>query len=283
MLASLSLWHPSVERRSETGRQERRGTMDGDRFDHWSRVFGAVRSRRAVMALALALESGGLLALLGGEPARAKKKCKPKCPVCKKCKDGKCKNKRGGRCGADGTCKKGTCVCNETCPQCTTCANGACVNDNGAACGLNRSCQGGACVCEADSWECEAGHCCPRGRTCSPSAATCPTCPPVNSCDDVVLCGYVQDQQASCTCVTSRSNKTTCSSLIGQCFACDEDADCEGVLGDGVPAVCAGGPCVDCPGDVLTLCVPDGCFDPNAAGSGTRGRAALTRMRTKGQ
>jgi hypothetical protein len=254
-------------------------TMDGNRFDQWSKVLGAVRSRRTVMALALALEGGGLLSLAQGKAA--KKKCKPKCPECKKCKNGRCEKKSGGRCGADGTCENGKCVCKRACPACKKCNKGTCVNDNGAGCGVNAFCQGGTCACAAGTWECETGHCCPQGGTCNPSAGTCPAClPDENVCEGgSEVCGFTefQGEDVPCVCVTSISGTTTCSSLDvdNQCLSCTSDDDCEGRLGEGVPAVCLSAPCFSgqgpCPVGTTTVCAIDGCaVSGETAGSARR-------------
>jgi hypothetical protein len=254
--------------------------MDGNRFDQLSKALGAVRSRRTVMALVLALESGGLLALLGGQSARAKT-CKPKCPECKKCKKGTCKKKKGGRCGDVGTCVKGKCACTtEACPRCKTCDAGACVNDNGADCGLNASCQGGVCHCEGTTFACASETCCPQGKTCPDDGGSCIDCPPGGTvCTGPEgFCGSVtfEGDEIACGCFTSVSGKTTCSPPLfdDACAPCTSDADCVDRLGEGVPAVCVAAPCLSgqgpCSPGTTTTCMLDGCSIPEESSSARR-------------
>jgi hypothetical protein len=211
--------------------------MDGNRFDHLSKVLGSVRSRRSIMALALAIESGGLLALLGGEVTGAKK-CKPKCPVCKTCKNGKCK-KTTGKCGPDGACQNGKCVCSG-CSACETCQNGACVSKNGGRCGDAGTCQGGQCICTGT---------CPQCQTCAQGAC-------VNDngadCGDIGIC-----QNGECVCTIGCPFCMRCHN--GTCVN-DDGAVC------GTNHICQDGLCIcpanthECPGapGFPGACCPEG-------------------------
>jgi hypothetical protein len=181
------------------------------------------------MALALALESGEILSLVGAQAA--KKKCKPKCPVCKKCKDGKCKKKNGGLCATDAICKKGK------------------------------------CVCIGDRHQCDDGTCCDQGKECNPNGVSidCTDCVPgQNPCIGTSSqCGtYGPDKNDKCRCVTSIGGRTTCSSFASTgCGSCTTDAECEGQLGEGVPTVCVAAAC-ECPPGSPNYCAVDGCFLP---------------------
>jgi hypothetical protein len=144
--------------------------MAGKRFDQWSRVLGSVRSRRTVVALALALEAGGLLSLTPGQAA--KKKCKPKCSSCKKCVKGKCEPKTegtpcpGGACNARGKCI-GPKTCTPACDICKQCVDGACVNapngtdcyEDGIAC-TRDVCDDGLCTYQPVDSRCAANQRC---------------------------------------------------------------------------------------------------------------------------
>lgn len=104
--------------------------MDGARFDGLVRRLTRRGSRRAALGAA----SGSLLMLVGldrDEAAAKSRKCRPPCPACKKCTNGRCKKIHACvRCSSDGdcagtqTCQNGACV---TCAHGTGC-NGECLD-----------------------------------------------------------------------------------------------------------------------------------------------------------
>ncbi len=143
-------------------------------FDALSRLTQTVRSRRAVLAPAVA----ALFALLGDEPAAGKKRngCKKPCGPCRRCKRGKCRPRPdGASCGSGKACAGGTCrerqpACNDglhngdetdvdcggSCP--TKCANGE-------GCSAHGDCQSGNCVGSLCR-ECLDGGQCAIGEAC---------------------------------------------------------------------------------------------------------------------
>jgi hypothetical protein len=134
--------------------------MEGFHFDAWTR-------RR------FGLAAGGVTAsLFTGAPAffrsavakKRKKKCKPKCGPCRKCKKGKCKAKPAGTvCGAGAYClPNGSCA--TTCTTGEECAAG-CFCSAPSVEGTRR------CIellesCDAFPQPCTSTAQCPRGRHC---------------------------------------------------------------------------------------------------------------------
>lgn len=95
--------------------------MDSDRFAAAARalVGASTRRRLARLAAAVGLAAAGRTGIATGvDPASAAKKkprkCKPKCPECRRCTRGKCKPAAEGRpCGGNGanaSCQGGVCV-----------------------------------------------------------------------------------------------------------------------------------------------------------------------------
>ena len=199
--------------------------MDDRRFDAVTR---SLASRRAAV--------GGLLAALGvaipgtATAKKKKKKCKPKCPVCKTCVKGKCKPQPNGTaCGADQACRNGECLptscpgrlvrcngacvdttsddancgaCGNTCPAGSSCCGGGCCEGccDGSICkgGLNdNACGAGGTACAT----CAAGQAC-HGGSCTCDGVSCDGCCDGSTCrpgDTIANCGINGGVCAACT------------------------------------------------------------------------------------
>ncbi len=152
--------------------------MDRNRFDALARALAVLSTRRSALSLAGAL---GLSNLLGTD-AR-KKRCKRTCPVCRRCKKGRCKPTPNGTPCGPGTCQDGECACPTECCSDQDCAGGA-------GCLGNGSC---ALVC-AESVDCPAG--CSCGFPSAEGPQRChanvtpsgPSCPEFPECSSTINC-----------------------------------------------------------------------------------------------
>ena len=114
---------------------------------------------------------------------RRRRRCRPACTACQRCKKGRCKPLPDGRaCGTCRTCQAGTCAPTPdgtSCGECLVCGGGECltVAPDGTACRGTGQCGAGRCVPEPT--------CLPflaRLESCTPSIAE--TC-----CKG--LCGFI--------------------------------------------------------------------------------------------
>ena len=122
--------------------------MDDSRFDHLSRFFGTLRSRRGAVA---AIGTLAALPMLDPLETDAKKKKKKKKPCAKKCPSGCCTSKTGtciqpnqqtsAQCGTGGAICRST-GCAGTCPNCQCSASAPC--PAGQCCRGDGTC--GACL-----------------------------------------------------------------------------------------------------------------------------------------
>lgn len=130
--------------------------MENSRFDSLARIVGANSSRRAFAQIVGGLVIGGVATGAGLRSSEAAKsgKCKPSCPACQVCQNGKCKRKHGKK-----KCKAGTCLpvsngsaCNGT----GQCLNGSC-NAKPTCLGTGQDCTAGTAssccsgVCRGDN------------------------------------------------------------------------------------------------------------------------------------
>lgn len=247
--------------------------MDHAAFDHLARRVGAIRSRRAAVAvLGGALVS--LPAVFFPNLAAAKKKKKKKVTLCLNGQtitaSGKKKKKYLSQGATPGACPPPGCT-----RKCTgkTCGSDGCGGSCGT-CGANHVCQNGACVCVpdrlcgeisctenvacfAEGCACETTlcsctgertfcstpdftQCCAAGDTCDPAAAcTTDTCTADN---DVCTVGGAFCGDGFCLCTTSAAGTPFCGDFdrVEGCpaaSACDADTDC------GAGETCANVPC----------------------------------------
>ena len=105
--------------------------MATDCFDRIVRALVLTPSRRGAARL---LTAGVLAAVGGGDAAGRSRRCQPKCKVCQRCRDGRCKARpRDGRCAG----------------PCDICLGGKCrTKATGAPCADGKVCEGGSCVDE---------------------------------------------------------------------------------------------------------------------------------------
>jgi hypothetical protein len=163
------------------------------------------------------------------------------CGACAVCGDGMCETAKGencngcskdcGVCCGNGVCGDGpgeTCSsCAQDCGACVVCGDGKCDQNGGESCA----------TCPADC-----GVCCGNGVCDSPIGETCGSCP--------ADCGV-------CTCGDGVCDKTeSCSSCVGDCGVCcpGSTEHCGGVTGP----CCEANHCLDCPGQPLAVCTPNG-------------------------
>jgi hypothetical protein len=151
--------------------------MDADRFDTIARVISSRTSRR----LAIGLATTGLLSMAVPEAEAAQCSKKNPCPVCKRCRRGRCKpDATQTSCnGGTGTCLKGTCcslqlACGSICcPNGKKCSGGICVPDCGGfgdSCGADSHCCSASCVLVLNTNVCT---CSPTGKVCQSSGDCC--------------------------------------------------------------------------------------------------------------
>jgi hypothetical protein len=167
--------------------------MDQTRFDALSRRVGSAHSRRAVARFLAASVAGGLgLGGVGGAMAGRRKRCRPRCNECERCRRGRCKPVTDYRaCTGGGTCTRGFCCIGSVCnrgggnnEQC--CIGGTC---SATAGGGERCC--GSLTCDPDT---QMRECCPPGDgwKCCPKGS-------IQDCtgDDTVCCP-VGSKSGSC-------------------------------------------------------------------------------------
>lgn len=215
--------------------------MDDRRFDAVTR---SLASRRAAVGGVLAALLG--VAIPGTAAARKKpKKCKPKCPVCKKCVKGKCKPQPDGTaCGAGQTCTGGDCLAS-SCPDGQVRCDGACVdtatNDAncgacGKACPAGSGCCGGGC-CEGccDGTVCKGGL---SDNACGASGTACAACAAGQDCNGGTCTCDGVSCDGCCDGTTCRPGTTdaNCGINGGVCDACAGTGESCG--GGGQAGVC---------------------------------------------
>ena len=230
--------------------------MDGNRFDAWTRAWGASRSRRGALRL---LAGGGLGALLArlapaevaaqeaqavcrfvGEPCTVTSHCchgnvcvddrcacRPNYTSC----GGRCRDLRDNEhhCGAcDTACHAGQTCCRGVCADLR--ADEANCGRCGNRCGQGEACQGGACraVCQQERAPCRDGDACCSG-SCN-SDGTCAECEKRSRCSRRRPCGGPDD---ACSChLTRDSERRVCvETEPSSCDdpsvrRCNDDADC---------------------------------------------------------
>jgi hypothetical protein len=220
--------------------------MDADHFDHLSRSFSTLLTRRTLTGLL------GLGVAILPPFAAAKKRRKKKKTKCgsgtKKCgrtcipATGCCSS---SECGANGTCVGNICRCNSGFKDC----DGECIPEDQCCtdddCAANETCDSGACVCRAEQ-VCE-DVCCPLGEFCvgdvCQGAGTCEV--GENVCKGDVGC----NGDNTCDCLTRFTDDSLiCGNLTDCSSNCTDDVDCPG----------AGGFCAKKVGQVCCTGIPGG-------------------------
>jgi hypothetical protein len=202
--------------------------MDSARFDRLAKMLGTLSTRRAGLSLLSALGLGGALVVDVEAKKHKKKKCKKGCPICQKCKKGKCKPQPDGTaCGGGATCQGGQCICpteccaDADCGACETCETGQCVND----CRNDQVCDGDTCVCPDGQKECQ-GACiddseccgaCPAGQVCCTNVGECK-----DTHNDKDFCGGCVNHACSGSefCANGACS-LTCTTFGASCFSPD--------------------------------------------------------------
>ncbi|MFM9108231.1 MAG: hypothetical protein ACKOWF_16200 [Chloroflexota bacterium] len=207
--------------------------MDGNRFDALARWLAVPGTRRSFAASAPASAGLAALALVGFAGPTLARKCSSTkdCPVCKRCKKGKCKPKKDGAQCSGGTCQNGRCAASCT-PSCAgrECGGNGCGGSCGS-CPATETCNAsGICVCTPDC----------AGKVCGDDGCggSCGSCTAPESCS-AGACGI----QPTCTPTDGLCQASCCSPL------CYLDTELGLLCGYSV----SGGPCYtdnDCaPGD----------------------------------
>ena len=116
------------------------------------------------------------------------------------------------------------------------------------------------CVACLDDVHCDQAN----GEVCDEPTETCVACTKDSECDGDQVCDETGDKGAANACVTcteashcTEADAARCND-VGQCDACQVDADCAGV---GSLDVCDEGMCVECTEDKLGACGSTSC-DP---------------------
>ena len=179
--------------------------MDETGFDALSRRVGLAHSRRAV-ARFLTASLAGSLVLGGVESASARRRCRPRCGECERCRRGRCKPVTDYRaCTGGGTCTRGFCCIGSVCN----------IGDSNEYC-----CIGGTCLPTATHSTlccgpvmCEAGdmvECCPPG----PGWQCCPEGSIFHCVGEDAVCCPVGSAHGSCpadhTCCVEGSGEDCC-------------------------------------------------------------------------
>jgi len=182
--------------------------MDDTRFDVLSRGVGSAHSRRTVTRLLAASLVGALgLGGVGSVTAGHRKRCRPRCGECERCRRGKCKPVTDYRsCSGGGTCAGGSCctgsICNFQAYNEYCCTGGTCLPtaEHGTLCCGPVTCDPGSmveCCPPGPDWQCcpegSIAECIGAGSVCCPVGSIDYVCPP-----ELPVCCAVGSGESCC-------------------------------------------------------------------------------------